>query len=274
MFCVIQEVETKKTVKGYPKSIEVDSMTISFGGTKEIIYSWNYGVERFERPVKKAYRISIHQSYRDKGKVKKRQYVLCTVNYYDFAENWFSIYEYCDERISVAADRLAVNSEDIYDLVEAKTSLLKERIQKEFHETEEYRTHQKQKKLINDYHRRKKRFSEEYEVSENEYDKCYDVFGELRNSEYLETIKANYKTKKEYERKNRSYYENNYGNYSGWNGSSYCENFSNNYSYDDREILKQFYRTLSKKFHPDVNPDEDTSKQMQLLNQLKKEWGL
>lgn len=43
---------------------------------------------------------------------------------------------------------------------------------------------------------------------------------------------------------------------------------------DDKEMLKQFYSTLSKKFHPDVNPGEDTSKQMQLLNQLKKEWGL
>lgn len=116
MFCVIQELETKKAVKGYSKSIEVDSMTIIFGGAKEIIYSWNYSGERFERPVKKSYRISIHQSYRDKGKVKKRQYVLCTVNYYDFAENWFSAYEYCDEQISVAADGLSVNSEDIHNL--------------------------------------------------------------------------------------------------------------------------------------------------------------
>lgn len=36
--------------------------------------------------------------------------------------------------------------------------------------------------------------------------------------------------------------------------------------------MKQFYRELSKKFHPDANPDTDTSQQMQLLNQLKNEW--
>lgn len=174
----------------------------------------------------------------------------------------------------IAADGLSVNSDDIYDLVDDKVSSLIERIQNEFRQTEEYRTHQKHKKLIDAYQKRKKCFSKEYEVNESEYDKCYDVFGELRNSEYLEKIKANYNTKKEYEQQSRSYYENNYGNYSGWGESSYYENFSNNYSHDDKEILKQFYRTLSKKFHPDVNPEADTSKQMQLLNQLKKEWGL
>lgn len=28
------------------------------------------------------------------------------------------------------------------------------------------------------------------------------------------------------------------------------------------------------KFHPDVNPDNDTTKEMQLLNKLKESWGL
>ena len=48
----------------------------------------------------------------------------------------------------------------------------------------------------------------------------------------------------------------------------------NNYKEEDKAVLKQFYRELSKKFHPDANPDIDTSQQMQLLNQLKQEWGL
>lgn len=75
-------------------------------------------------------------------------------------------------------------------------------------------------------------------MDSDEYDRCYDVFGKLRNPEYLDKIKREYKQRKEY------------------------------------ETLKQFYRTLSKKFHPDANPDTDTSKQMQLLNKLKGKWGL
>lgn len=75
-------------------------------------------------------------------------------------------------------------------------------------------------------------------MDSDEYDRCYDVFGKLRNPEYLDKIKREYKQRKEY------------------------------------ETLKQFYRTLSKKFHPDADPDTDTSKQMQLLNKLKGEWGL
>lgn len=56
--------------------------------------------------------------------------------------------------------------------------------------------------------------------------------------------------------------------------SGYYKNYYDNHSDKDKETLKQFYRILSKKFHPDANPDIDTSNQMQLLNQLKLEWGL
>lgn len=45
-------------------------------------------------------------------------------------------------------------------------------------------------------------------------------------------------------------------------------------SHYEKETLKQFYRVLSKKFHPDENPDIDTSKQMTILNRLKDEWGV
>ena len=39
-------------------------------------------------------------------------------------------------------------------------------------------------------------------------------------------------------------------------------------------MLKKFYRTLSKAYHPDRNPGKDTSEEMKLLNQLKNEWGV
>lgn len=85
-------------------------------------------------------------------------------------------------------------------------------------------------------------------------------------------------TRKLYEKRSqeywRGYYDNFRSNHNSNENSSYAGIFSSNYTGEEKEILKQFYRTLSKKFHPDANPDMDTSKQMQLLNRLKSDWGV
>ena len=60
----------------------------------------------------------------------------------------------------------------------------------------------------------------------------------------------------------------------GYGGGSYCGTAASNYNEADKAMLKKFYRTLSKAFHPDSNPDKDTSEEMKMLNQLKSEWGL
>ena len=39
-------------------------------------------------------------------------------------------------------------------------------------------------------------------------------------------------------------------------------------------MLKKFYRSLSKTYHPDLNPNEDTTEAMKLLNKLKEQWGV
>ena len=43
---------------------------------------------------------------------------------------------------------------------------------------------------------------------------------------------------------------------------------------DNKAIFKQFYRTLSKIYHPDSNQGKDTSEEMKVLNQLKSDWGV
>ena len=82
MFCVIQEIETKKPNKnGYPKELISEFMQCTIMGEDCSHYYHHYGYERFERPIKKAYRISIHESYRENGKVRKisSQYVLSII---------------------------------------------------------------------------------------------------------------------------------------------------------------------------------------------------
>lgn len=275
---MIQEIETRKSNKhGYPKEIISYYLQWTMNGKDMSHYAYRYSEERFERPIKKAYRISIHHSYRENGKVKKKQFVLCTVNYYDLATDDFYYYDWMNTKICMVAEELGESVDYIYELVEKKIEPLMEQIQEEFSKTEEFITHQKHEKITTIYAARKIEFCEKYGIDRDEYDKCYDVFGELKNPEYLEKIKREYQQRKEYEEKSRSYYEKYYNNYAGSstnNRSSYHDLFSNNYADNDKEILKQFYRVLSKKFHPDANPDSDTSEQMKLLNQLKTDWGL
>lgn len=54
----------------------------------------------------------------------------------------------------------------------------------------------------------------------------------------------------------------------------YCVTWRSNYNEADKAMLKKFYRTLSKAFHPDSNPDKDTSEEMKMLNRLKSDWGV
>ncbi len=176
------------------------------------------------------------------------------------------------------AGELSVEVDEIYDILDSKISPLEKKIQDEYRATEEYKAYIKNRKILDEYENRKSEFAKEYEVDRDEYDRCYDVFGELRNKDYLDKVKREYSQRKEYEEKSRSYQREFYDNYFkgafGGCSGSYRASLCGNYTDSDKEILKRFYKTLSKVFHPDANPDIDTSNEMQLLNQLKTEWGL
>lgn len=279
MFCVIQEVATRRPDKsGYSKELCSEFIKMSVCGQDCSHYYYSYSTEKFERPLKPSYRISIHSSYRKAGKVRKHQYVLCTVRHYELVTGWFSLYDWADHKIQMIAEKLGVSADDIYNLVNAKIEPLQKQLTEEFQQTEEYKTHAHHEEIIKTYNEKKRKFAEKYDVSDGEYDKIYDIYGVLQNSDYLEKIKADYQTRKEYESRSweqsRSYYENFYGNYNSGQESSYQGVSFSNYTDEDRDMLKRFYRVLSKKYHPDANPDIDTSKEMRLLNQLKETWGV
>lgn len=278
MYCVIQEIKTKRENKnGYAKELLSEFMSSSIGGRQQGYYYHSYSSEYFERPVKKAYKISIHKSYRENGAPKKKQFTICTANYYDLATDFFSLYEWGHHKIEQAAEALEVSIDEIYKLIEDKLEPLETQIKDEFYQTEEYITHQEHERITTLYTARKVKFNEQYQVDGHTYDECYDVFGNLQNPQRLEEIKTEFKSRQAYEERSRGYSENFYSNYSDTNtGSGYYENNCSNYKFRgyNKEILKQFYRTLCKRYHPDSNPDCDTSKEMQMLNELKEEWGV
>lgn len=278
MFAVIQEVETKKPSKGNAKSLEVYESCFTVNGTEYCYYRYRKSDDRFERPIRKAYRISVRESFRKDGKVRQKQVSICTIRYYDVVDFGDWIGDYVRGNLKAKADILGITEEELTNIIYEKWQPVVDRIKAEYKQTEECRVTEEHNRIIREWTEKREAFAKEYGINQDEYDKCYDVFGTLRNPEYLEKIKSDHKARKEYEKKSReyrrSYQEHFHSNHNSDGSGSYAGISSGNYTREDKEMLKQFYRVLSKKFHPDANPDMDTSRQMKLLNRLKSEWDV
>ena len=97
MYCVIQEIELKKqNTYGEYKELEAYKSTWFINGVEGGTYSYRYTGDRFERPIRKAYKISVHHSYREAGKVKKKQWTLGTLEYYYIATDSCYIGDCCN----------------------------------------------------------------------------------------------------------------------------------------------------------------------------------
>lgn len=266
MYCVIQKIKNKKPNKrGTPKEIIAHESTWAIDGTPGRKYYYTYSDERFERLVKYAYKISIHRSYREDGKVKKKQWVICTMGYYDILD--FSPYDFIsDKRVKSLVEEMGITEEEFWNMIYEKYDPLRESIEKEFKTTKEFKTKEEQNRITTLYLANKINFEETY--GKDTYDYCYDVFGILRNEEYLEKLKVNYKSQREYQ---RSYQESNYNNYN-YDFSSYFKSSKSNYTDEEKGYLKAIYKAAAMKLHPDIK--KDNGEEMKFLNKLKDEWGI
>lgn len=265
MFCVIQKVKNKTPdPHGTHKELIVTSMTFTIDGVTKTKYGYRYSDERFERPNTDAYKISIHHSYREDGKVKKKQWVICTMSYYDLLQYWPGD---CvnQNKLNTKLEEMGITEEELWDLVYAKLDPITEQIKKEFKVTEEYHAKMEQKRVISKYSENKKMFDELF--GDGAYDSCYDIFGTLMDKERLLELKAQRKANEEYRK--RSYHNSYESNYNFNSGTS-----SNLSVYTDAEkvLLKKIYREAAKKFHPDVAKDDGST--MKLLTKLKEQWGV
>jgi hypothetical protein len=284
MYCVIQKVLNKKPNKyGSYKSLEISSTTLIYEDSKETKYYYTYGGERFERPIRDAYKISIHKSYRENGHVKKKQWVICTVGYYDLIDSFID--EIIVSSFEKKLAQMEVDGEYLWNLIQEKLQPLRNAVKEEFENTVEYKTTKQNEEIIRLYTETKKEFENKY--GKDTYDYCFDVFGLLRNEEYLKHLQTVYKTRQQYTR-NSGYYSNSYGNYAGSDNSSYYDANYSNYSYEDfssyftpkrstyteaeKQNLKKMYKVLALQFHPDrAEGNEDV---MKLINRVKEEWGI
>ena len=187
MYCVIQELKLKKAnTLGAYRQLAV--MTNPFNIRKDVAqYGYCDAGEQFERPIKLAYKISVHESKRVNGVVTKKQFVVTTVDYYTLASGFFTLGDYAD-RIEPISEKLNVDAGAVYDLLEAKIALLEERIRAEFELTEEFVVSAKHEAIIARYREAKAEFAKKHKCPEGEYDFCFNVFGELMDANYLEII--------------------------------------------------------------------------------------
>ena len=103
------------------------------------------------------------------------------------------------------------------------------------------------------YAQRKKEFMQNYDCFPDEYDICYDIYGNLTNEDYLSRIKNRTNTEKG-PTKERIVYR------------------DADYSEEEKKLLKRFYKTLAMKYHPDS--DNGSQEEMKFINKLKNQWGI
>ena len=132
MFCVIQQLELKKVNRGEAKRIEVYDSSFSINGENRTYYKYRYSDERFERPVKKAFKISIHESYREQRKVKKRQTVICTVGYYSIIDWGSWIGDYVIGGLGSKAEILGITEEELTEMIYKKFQPIADQVIAEF----------------------------------------------------------------------------------------------------------------------------------------------
>lgn len=265
MYCVIQKVINKKPdISGTNKELIADFYTFSIAGVTSTKFTYKYSLERFERPIKDAYKISIHKSYREGGKVKKKQWVICTMGYYQLLYYWPR--DFIDNnRLKEKLTDMGIVEEELWGLIFEKLDPITKKIKTEFQQTEEYKAKKYQEQILDTYRASKAEFEQKYGL--DTYDYCYDVFGALRNEEYLEKLKREHQ--QEYQRSYQSYEHSNYNNY---DFSGYFVNKHSTYTNEEKAMLKKIYKTAALKFHPDVSKDDGTM--MKFLTKLKEEWGI
>lgn len=274
MFCVIQKVINKKNDPyGGHKELLVDSYNYGFIGDRKKKYNYKYSEERFERPIKDAYKIIIHESFRANGKVLKRQWVICTMSHYNLLDTWVGDHIH-SKTLKEKLAEMDITEDHLWDMVCKKLDPIIASVKKEFESTEEYRTKKKHEEILAKHRKAKTEFEEMHGADTYEY--CYDIFGRLKNKEQLRILGEQYQAQQDH-KKSSGYYKEKQSNYGSTEDffkqfSGYFENKQGNYNDEEKGMLKTIYRALSKSFHPDITKDD--GEMMKFVNRLKEGWGI
>ncbi|MCL6457883.1 MAG: hypothetical protein K6T85_07745 [Gorillibacterium sp.] len=271
MYCVIQKVVNKQPNPfGAYKELLANEITATYDSEIRTKYGYAYGNERFIRPIMDAYKISIHQSYREDGKVCKKQWTICTMGYYELLDSPPDDH-IRTQQLKDKLKGMGISEKQLWEMVYAKLDPLVASVKEEFETTEEFQTEQKHKKQLKAWRMRKTLFEKSHGIDAYEF--CYDFFNTSKNYQYENELRKAFEKKKEEqkqqeERKNSNYNDNH--DYSKY--SNYFTKPSSNYTDKEKVLLKKFYRCLARSFHPDISGDDGLA--MTLINEFKEGWGI
>ena len=270
MKCIIKVIEKEiKYQLGEPKEIVVDKSEWEKDGHHGATYSYHMSTERYERTNSKCYKIYV--AWEGKAPEGAKQEVkLFTMGYYDFVD--FS-YEDClgERMLEMVAAQLMTTAEEVLKAVTKPLTELQEVIREEFSRTEEFRAKREHEAILQKHKKAKHDFMMQYGFSAIDYDRCYNVFGQLMDAEYLSRLNKRLEEREAMKKQSRRYRKTE----SQKRFHERIHNISNvTYTEQEQLMLSKFYKLLAKKYHPDANPGVDTSEEMTLLNKVKREWKI
>lgn len=273
MYVSVQKIFGKSKVYGYPK--DVVTTQIDLGTTTR--YGWEYSEEKFERE-NYSYKITVKESFRLNGRVRQKQVVMGTFHWFDFIDH----YVYPDDWFYAKLEEIFPNKTQeqintVCDEIDKKVGIIEREECDKWHSTKEYKVHNKHLNMIRKYESKKVVFDELY--GEDIFEQIYDIHLNVMNQDlYVELPKIRAEKKKideekrAYERRSREEQQKQWDDfYRQYSSSSYSIGLSGNYTNNEKEYLKKFYKVLAMKFHPDVIKDNEP---MQFLNKLKEQWGI
>lgn len=282
MYIYVKESVSKLKTKGYAKELLIGTRELENG---LIINTHWYSDDCFIRNPKSTYSIFLCKSYRENGKSKTKQYKIATISYWDIAESyeddfidwlspefddilWVKMLAKIDSILAEDGCLKGLSDDEqkeylykIQDDLSEKCDCFWNKIVNAFKKTKEYKVHEEHRQILEAYHTNKMNFLEDYDCYPDEYDVCYDVYGNLTNSEYLSRIQS---------RHSESDFS---SGYSSGRSTEKIVYRDANYSKIELQYLKKFYKTLATKYHPDTNNNKTTG-EMQFINKLKEKWGI
>lgn len=282
MYIYVKESVSKLKTKGYAKELLIGTRELENG---LIINTHWYSDDCFIRNPKSTYSIFLCKSYRENGKSKTKQYKIATISYWDIAESyeddfidwlspefddilWVKMLAKIDSILAEDGCLKGLSDDEqkeylykIQDDLSEKCDCFWNKIVNAFKKTKEYKVHEEHRQIFEAYHTNKMNFLEDYDCYPDEYDVCFDIYGNLTNSEYLSRIQSRHS-------------ESDFS--SGYRSGRSTEKIvyrDANYSKTELQYLKKFYKTLATKYHPDTNNNKTTG-EMQFINKLKEQWGI
>lgn len=279
MYCVIQELKGKKP---YSISFIRDIKVVT--NNTDGVTTYNYETIKEDLKCYTKYKITLHESYRESGKVKKRQYYIATIYASDLAYFGYEpIQDYMTSKeFKNLMKETGKTEEQLEDIFYSKVGPLTDKLMNQLKQSDIYKKNEEYETTLRYYREKKRDFEEEYGY--DTYDQCYNIFGTLMNYDRLQELKAIKREKEEQERsyqdyKNSNYYENWWNNFNEKyfdengnfksSGSSYQNEISSNYTDQEKKLLKEAFKLLAMKYHPDKNLDKDTTETMAAINNLK-----